>query len=81
MHATVNKWGNSLALRLPKHIADELKLSDGATVELAVEAGSITIKPVRTKYTLAELLASEPPLVPSENREVDWGMPRGKEVW
>lgn len=75
MQAKVSKWGNSLALRLPRHVADEVRLVEGATVELEVENGSIKVTPTWQPYRLSDLLAGE------AATEADWGQPEGKEVW
>lgn len=80
MQATISKWGNSLALRLPRHVTDEARLVEGACVDVEVEDGSIRLTPSRKKFKLAELLAGEPNQTNAE-REVDWGQPRGDEVW
>jgi antitoxin MazE len=80
MRAKVQKWGNSLALRIPKAVAEIVGLTEGREVELVVEDGRLIVKTTRQrKYTLEELLAQ----VSEENRhdEVDWGPPMGNEVW
>lgn len=79
MTATVQKWGNSLALRLPKAIAQELEVSEGDSVDLKIRGDSLQVKPARREYRLAELLAE----VKKENvhSEIDWGGAVGKEVW
>lgn len=82
MQATISKWGNSLALRLPRHVTDQVRLEDGATVELQIDGCSIRIIPTRKRFKLSELLASEPirnEAAPSS--ETDWGEPKGEEVW
>ncbi len=47
MQTTISKWGNSLALRLPRHVADEMRLVEGATVNVQVEDGVIRVTPSR----------------------------------
>ena len=83
MQATIKTWGNSLALRLPRHVADQLRLVDGTTIELElVEDGSLRVTPTRKKFNLSELLANEPVRDKrSETREHDWGEEEGDEVW
>jgi len=76
MHGTIARWGNSLALRLPRHIAEEVKLVEGASVNFEIEDGSLRVTPSRKKFKLAELLAQEP-----RATEHDWGEPKGDEVW
>lgn len=83
MQATITKWGNSLAVRLPKHIAEQTRLDEGSSVELTVDPdGSLRIVPTRRKPTLSELLEGEPAR-PSDGSsvETDWGGPRGGEQW
>lgn len=80
MLATVSKWGNSRALRIPKELALESGLDFGSKVELILERGELRIVPIKEpRYTLEELVAQITP----ENRhgEIDWGPPVGKEVW
>ena len=79
MRARIAKWGNSLALRLPKALAEEVRLVAGATVELRVEGGGLVVVPARKQYRLADLLAEIKPEV--GHGETDWGVPRGKETW
>ncbi len=75
----VTRWGNSLAVRIPKALAEQTKIEEGSEVELSVADGVLTVRPKTTTYRLEELLAQVTP----ENRhdEVDWGEPQGKEVW
>ena len=84
MKVAFQKWGNSLALRVPKAVAQEIGASDGKAAEMSVRDGKLVIevtKPKRRKrrFTLDELVAGITP----ENRheEVDWGPPVGNEVW
>ena len=76
MQATIAKWGDGLALRLPRDIIDEAQLAEGATVDVEVREGRIWITRTRPRYELAELLAGEKP-----SAEFDWGGPVGKEQW
>lgn len=79
MDAQVAKWGNSLAVRIPKVIADKVKFREGEPVELAVtEDGCILLRPRQKKITLENLVKG----ITQDNRhdETDWGVPEGKEV-
>ena len=80
MHGTIRKWGNSLALRLPRHVAEEVRLIEGTSVNVEVEDGSLRITPSRKRFKLADLLKGEKPAKSAE-RELDWGKPEGEEVW
>jgi antitoxin MazE len=76
----VAKWRNSLAVRIPKPIADAAKLRTGDALHLDVEGpGVIRIRKSKRKPTLEELVRRITP----ENRhpEIDWGEPQGKETW
>lgn len=79
MELAIAKWGNSLALRLPRHIANDANLTEGAPVELTVKDGTVVVTPVRRKYRLDDLLAQ----MNEENShpEIEWGGPQGDEVW
>ena len=72
-------WGNSHALRIPRAMLDALNIKEGDEVELMVEDGHLTARPVHPKLTLESLVAAITP----ENchEEVDWGKPVGNEVW
>ena len=80
MRAKIQKWGNSLALRIPRSFAAESNIRQGSEVELSLEEGRLVIKAVtRPQYTLRALLAD----VTADNLhgEVDTGPPAGNEVW
>lgn len=82
MHGTISRWGNSLALRLPRHVAEQIHLKEGATVELEIQDGALKIIPSRKKFRLSELLEGEPKRAEnSPSAEFDWGKPRGDEAW
>lgn len=78
MKTQIQKWGNSLAIRIPKPFAAQLQLEAEASVELEVDQGTLVVRPVAAP-SLEELVA----LITPENlhRETDWGTPVGKEVW
>jgi antitoxin MazE len=80
MKTQVQKWGNSLAIRIPKSFAVESNVTHGSPVEVSVDNGNIIVKPIKEhRYTLEELVDG----ITEENLhdEVDWGPPVGKEVW
>lgn len=78
---TVKKWGNSLGIRIPFKVAQELKLSEGSEVECVVADGNIVVKPIkrRRKYTLKELVDAMP--LYADHEEIDFGPPVGEEIW
>ena len=76
----VQKWGNSLALRIPKPFADATGLTANSPVEIRVEDGQLVIRPLaRPDLTLDDLLAG----ITDANLhgEVDSGAPAGGEAW
>jgi len=79
MKTKVRKWGNSLALRIPKGLAIESHMAEGTVVDVSVRAGELVVAVVRHEYTLAELVAG----ITDENRheEVDFGASVGNEAW
>jgi antitoxin MazE len=80
MDATVQKWGNSLALRIPKSVAKDLGLSQGSAVELAVVDGEVVLKPKKArKASLSGLLREVTP--ENLHGEADWGGSTGQEAW
>jgi antitoxin MazE len=80
MKTRVRKWGNSLALRIPKSFAAEAGLREGAPVELSLVEGSLVIRPLAPEpLTLEELLHG----VTDQNRHGEWdtGPAVAGEVW
>ena len=79
MVVRVQKWGNSLALRLPKPVALDARLEEGSVIDLRVVEGKLVAEPVGPNYTLADLLRA----VRKGNLhgEIDAGGPVGREVW
>ena len=57
--ATIQMWGNTRAVRIPKGLAEELALRPGTTVELSKVGRKLVVKPMkmRKRYKLSELLA------------------------
>lgn len=57
MRVTIRKWGNSLALRIPKSVAAEASLADESVVDLKVVNGRIVVTNAEPETTLERLLA------------------------
>ncbi|MFZ1005475.1 MAG: AbrB/MazE/SpoVT family DNA-binding domain-containing protein [Candidatus Sulfotelmatobacter sp.] len=76
--AQVAKWGNSLAVRIPKTVAEQARLQEGDAILIEVSEGQIRLRPAERVPTLEELVAQITP----ENRhgEIDWGPDVGKEI-
>lgn len=82
MTTRIQKWGNSLAVRLPKDLAESLALRAGSKVTVTRKGFTFQVKPEKViypQYTLEELLKG----VTKKNihPETDWGKPMGKEIW
>lgn len=80
MQAYVQKWGNSLALRIPKPLALEANITEGSVVELAVQGETLCVTPVTPrKYSLEDLLARVTP--ENLHGEISTGRAVGDEIW
>ena len=77
MQTVVQKWGNSLGIRIPALYTKDLELKNGSTVEISEEEGKLVIIPKRN--SLDELLAK----ITNENMHevVETGISIGKEEW
>ncbi len=80
MRTRVQRWGNSLALRIPKSFATETALADGAEVDLTLEDGRLVITPLaESPFSLEDLLAGITP--DNLHGETDNGASVGAEAW
>jgi len=80
MQTKIQRWGNSLGLRIPRSFAEEAGVEAGSEVDLSVRDGDLVVRAAKRRaYRLSELLEK----VTAENRhgEVDTGEPMGREVW
>ena len=80
MQTKIQKWGNSLGLRIPRAFAAEAQVEEGATVDLSVQNGRLLVRPLRVrKFALNGLLRK----VNRRNlhREVSTGRAVGREAW
>jgi antitoxin MazE len=76
----IQKWGNSLALRIPRPLAEDANVRIGSTVELRLHEGRLVIEPAeQSRYELEQLLAG----VEEANLhdEVSFEPPVGREAW
>lgn len=80
MQTECGKWGNSLAIRIPGHMARELGIEQGSVTELTIEQGRLVIAPATRGPGLKALLRSmrQAGAVPEE--EIDTGEARGVEA-
>ena len=79
MQTTIQKWGNSLAIRIPKSFASETKINNGTKVDLLIKNNQLIIAPIiKEEYTLDAFLSE----INDSNihNEIDFGKPLGKEL-
>ena len=80
MKTKIQKWGNSLAIRIPKTFAIETHLQSGSTVDISIQNNFLILKPAEAiEYTIEDLLSR----INKRNlyKEIDTGSPIGKEIW
>jgi antitoxin MazE len=80
VHSKVQRWGNSLALRIPKAFAQDVGIEEDSPVEISVAGRDLVISPRAPRpFTLAQLLEG----ITDENlhEEIPTGPALGKEVW
>ncbi len=79
MRVQIQKWGNSLALRIPKAFAVESNIEEGSTVLVTLEQKGILMKAEKNELTLENLIGG----ITNDNihDEIDFGGPKGNEVW
>lgn len=79
MKTKIQKWGNSLGVRLPKSIAEQKSLQAGLSVSVVLKNDQIVIEPMVENFSLESMLAQ----IDSNNlhNETDWSDARGNEIW
>lgn len=80
MKTTAQKWGNSLAIRVPKSVAVQVGLKAQDDLEIEVQDGNVVLKPqLRRVYRLDDLVKRITPK--NLHSEIDTGSPIGREIW
>ena len=79
MRARISRWGNSLAVRLPRAVTEAAGATEGTEVDVSAAAGRIVLRSVPRAYTLEDLLGG----VTRRNlhAETETGSPVGRERW
>ena len=74
---TVSRWGASLAIRIPKPVAEQWGVREGAVVEIVPRRDEVILR--KRRYDLKEMVAG----ITADNRhgEVEWGATEGVEAW
>jgi antitoxin MazE len=80
MQVKIQKWGNSLAFRIPKAFAKEINIENGSFVDLSIEENRLVISPIdnQNEYDLSLML----PKIDESNihTEIDFGESIGKKL-
>ena len=80
MKTLVQRWGNSLALRIPKTFAEEIAVREGDEIEMSVAKGRLVVSPRPARhYHLADLVAGIRPA--NLHKEIVVDGPQGREIW
>ena len=80
MVTKVQKWGNSLGLRIPKALAEDAGVEEGSPVDISMEGDRLVVQPIRSsKYELKDLVSQ----IREDNlhEEIPTGRRVGREVW
>jgi len=81
MTATIKRWGNSAAVRIPRHALSQAKLEEGSDVEIVVsKEGEITLRAIHKRKSIQELFADYEGGFYKKD-EIYWGKPQGDEIW
>lgn len=76
--AQVVKWGNSLAVRIPKTVAEQARMREGASIVIEAVEGRIEVRPAEEIPTLEALVAQI--TLQNRNAEIEWGPDREEEI-
>lgn len=83
MELSIQKWGNSAAVRLPATLLDQVHLTLGDKLVVEVRPDGIMLAPARPRYSLEDLVAQCDPKAPIPEDLADWSnaRPVGREAW
>lgn len=73
----VSKWGSSLAVRIPKPIAEQWGVHEGSAIEILSHGDEVVLR--KRTYDLADLVSQMNP--ENQHPEQDWGESQGDEAW
>jgi antitoxin MazE len=82
MRRRVQRWGNSLAVRIPADVAKACELTEGSELEVRNEKGIVLLvpeRPRRCQYVLADLVSRI--TKHNKHKPIDFGRPIGREIW
>ena len=79
MKTKVSRWGNSLALRLPKGMAASHRITEGSDIEIIEREDGLLLSPVFKQFSFDELMERMSP--DNLHEEISTGEPQGMESW
>jgi antitoxin MazE len=79
METKIQKWGNSLAVRLPKAFAEQTGIENGSDVQISIQDGKIILVPVKDRAKLLDAMLEQIDEF-TVHSEIDFGKPIGKEL-
>jgi len=79
MLTTIQRWGNSLAVRIPKPFALQTDLGENSEVDISLEGDRIVVSPAVKEWKLDDLLAGI--TARNAHKEISWGDRAGAEAW
>ncbi|MGH8588874.1 MAG: AbrB/MazE/SpoVT family DNA-binding domain-containing protein [Gammaproteobacteria bacterium] len=79
MRVKAQRWGNSIAVRIPKAVAEAASVKEQDEMDIEVRDGVIQLRPRAPEPSLDELLAGITP--ENLHSEMDFGRPEGREAW
>ena len=81
MTTTIQKWGNSQGIRIPKMLLDSVNWSENEQIEIKVDNGKLIIEKTkdRKRKNIKELFENYKGNY--EPEKIDWGEPKGEEIW
>jgi len=79
MRTNIQRWGNSLGVRIPKPFAVQVALEENSEVDISVEGDRIIVSAARKEWPLDELL--EGMTRSNLHKETGWGRRKGGEAW
>jgi antitoxin ChpS len=83
MELSIQKWGNSAAVRLPTELLSQLKVALGDKLSVDVRPEGVMLKAKRPSYALADLISQCDPKAPIPADLAAWNQvtPAGREAW
>ena len=79
MRTSIQRWGNSLGVRIPKPFAAQVALEENSEVDISVDGDRIVVSAAKKEWRLDDLLAGMTRA--NRHKETAWGRKKGSEAW